>query len=200
MLDGIDGCGKSTQAETLVAWLRERGPGGAGEVLHLREPGSTPLGESLRGMLLSRGLDPTPAVESLLFVAARRQMLDEVVAPALARGAQVVCERFHGSTFAYQAAGGGVPEGLLLDLMRAWAGAPEPDLTLWLDLDVERALARRGPASDRIEDKGAAYQRAVAEGFRRYAQDSPRVVRVDANGDRDQVTAAVRREVERVLA
>src|SRR5262245_34284111 len=109
VIDGVDGCGKSTQAERLVRALAtlpgadpERAP------LHLREPGSTKLGETLRGLLLGRGREMSPAVETLLFAAARRQMLDELVRPALAAGRLVVCERFHPSTFAYQAVAGGL--------------------------------------------------------------------------------------------
>ena len=99
VLDGIDGCGKTTQAERLANELSK-----ASEVLHLREPGSTALGESLRALLLGREMSLTPEVETLLFTAARRQMLEERVAPALASGAHVVCERFHPSTVAYQGA------------------------------------------------------------------------------------------------
>src|SRR5262245_41964532 len=96
VLDGIDGCGKTTQAARLAEALRRDSTGASShETLHLREPGSTRLGEALRELLLERGLSPSPAVEALLFAAARRQMLDELVEPALSRGAHVVVERFH---------------------------------------------------------------------------------------------------------
>src|SRR5262245_35412594 len=107
VLDGIDGCGKSTQAELLSRVLASDT---GREVVHLREPGSTNLGERLREILLARESELSPEVEALLFVAARRQMLAERVEPALARGAHVVCERFHPSTFAYQVAGSGAAE------------------------------------------------------------------------------------------
>ncbi|MFT5052488.1 MAG: dTMP kinase [Chlamydiales bacterium] len=197
VIDGIDGCGKSTQAVELARWLAERS---GGEVLHLREPGSTALGEGLRSLLLSREVEITAPVETLLFTAARRQMLHERVAPALARGADVVCERFHGSTFAYQAVAGGEDETRLLDLLQTWAGEPHPDLTLWLDMDVERALERRGAARDRIEDKGAAFQRQVATGFARYAERTEDVLRVDGDGTMEQVHERIVEEVTRVLA
>jgi len=197
VLDGIDGCGKSTQATELASWLANRG---TGETLHLREPGSTALGEGLRSLLLSRAVEISPAVETLLFTAARRQMLDERVEPALARGAHVVCERFHGSTFAYQAVAGGEDEARLLDLLFTWAASPTPDLVVWLDMDVETALQRRGAAGDRIEDKGADFQRRVALGFERYAECTSGVVRVDGNGTIERVAERIVEEVGRVLA
>lgn len=196
VIDGVDGCGKSTQAGLLAHALRERT---GRTVVHLREPGSTAVGERLRALLLSRELDPSPAVEALLFCAARRAMLDDLVAPALARGEHVVCERFHPSTFAYQSVAGGVPEGLVLDLLRHWAGSPEPDLVLLLDLDPEVALARRAGAGDRIEAKGLAFQRRVAGGYRRYAELVPGVVRVDAAREPAAVHASVVAEVVRAL-
>ena len=115
VLDGIDGCGKSTQPRLLVTALEERWDGG---VLHLREPGSTAVGEALRGLLLSRDHDLGAAVETLLFTAARRQMLDEVVEPALAAGRAVICERFHPSTYAYQAVAGGLEPEAVLQLLK----------------------------------------------------------------------------------
>jgi dTMP kinase len=194
VLDGIDGCGKSTQAERLVARLsRETGR----PVRHLREPGSTRLGESLRALVLGREFAPTASVEVLLFAAARAQMLAELVEPALAAGEHVVCERFHASTFAYQAVAGGVPEEDVLDLLARWAGDPAPDLVVWLDLPAEKGVARRGGASDRIEDRGLEFQRAVARGYARYAELVPSVVRVDASRGADEVAESVWREVTR---
>jgi dTMP kinase len=197
VLDGIDGCGKSTQAERLARSLSERT---GAKVQHLREPGSTALGEGLRELLLARELAILPRAETLLFAAARAQMLEELVQPALARGEHVVCERFHPSTFAYQAVAGGLSEDEVLALLGTWAGAPAPDLVLWLDLPLEQALLRRGAASDRIERRDLEYQRAVARGYARYAERSRGVVRVDASGAPAAVAAAVFQEVLRVLA
>lgn len=197
VLDGIDGCGKSTQAERLVAALRARRGDRAdradrsGEVLHLREPGSTALGEALRTLLLSREQRVAPATEVLLFVAARRQMLEEVVAPALSAGAAVVCERFHPSTFAYQGRAGGVGEERVATLVEGWADDPRPDLELILDLDPEQALDRRATGGDRIEDRGLEFQASVAEGYRRYAQRVPRARLVDGGGTVEEVAQRV---------
>jgi len=196
VLDGIDGCGKSTQARLLATALEERWDGG---VLHLREPGSTAVGEALRSLLLSRDHDLGAGVETLLFTAARRQMLEEVVEPALAAGRAVVCERFHPSTYAYQAVAGGLPADAVLGLLADWAGEPRPDLVLVLDLSVESAGSRRGDPTDRIEDKGLEFQERVAEGYRQYAERVEGVVVLDADGDPDVIAGRVLAEVSRVL-
>lgn len=190
VLDGVDGCGKSTQAELLVASL------GAGlsegmQPLHLREPGSTALGERVRGLLLDRDLEMSAEVETLLFAAARRQMLDELVRPALAAGRDVICERFHPSTFAYQAVAGELEGGAVMQLLRGWADRPAPDLIVLFELDVDSALARRGAASDRIEDKGADYLRAVARGYQKYAEMDSTARIVDAGRERSEVAVNV---------
>ncbi len=188
VLDGVDGCGKSTQSARLVEALAARG---GPPPLHLREPGSTAAGERIRALLLDRELHLGAPAEALLFAAARRQTLDELVRPALAAGRDVVCERFHAATYAYQAVAGEVDERRVLDLLETWCGAPRPDLELILDVDVDQAAGRRGPASDRIEEKGLAFQRRVAEGFRRYAQLVPRAVVVDGSGSPEEVAARV---------
>ena len=196
VLDGIDGCGKTTQAERLVqALAAETG----GEVVHLREPGSTKEGEAIRSILLERDHVLSAGVETLLFTAARRQTLERLVAPALDRGAHVVCERFHPSTYAYQAHAGGLDAEDVLGLLTTWAGDPEPDLVVLLDVPVSRALARRGAPTDRIEDRGAAFQERVAAGMVDYAERMDRVVRIDGVGDPDEVAERVLNEVRRVL-
>jgi dTMP kinase len=159
--------------------------------LHLREPGSTRAGEALRAILLARDMVLGPASETLLFAAARRQMLDELVAPALEAGRDVVCERFHASTFAYQAVGGALPPDQVLSLLEQWAGHPAPDLELILELDVARAAERRGAATDRIEDKGLTFQQRVAEGYRRYAARIERARLVDGSGSPQDVAQRI---------
>lgn len=200
VLDGIDGCGKSTQAARLARALEERT---GARTLHLREPGSTALGEKLRELLLSRAHTPSPRVETLLFAAARAQMLEELVAPALARGENVVCERFHPSTFAYQAIAGGLGEDVVLGLLEGFAGAPRPDLVVLLDLPPAAAAARRASESDRITDriegKGLAFQELVARGYRRYAERMPDVVVVRADRSADEVARDVLAEVSRAF-
>lgn len=195
VLDGVDGCGKSTQAARLAKRLK----GIQAEVLHVREPGSTVLGEGLRKLLLETATTIEAPVEVLLFAAARRQLLDEVIQPALARGAWVVCERFHSSTYAYQGHAGGAGAQEVLQLLQQWAGDPVPDLELILELDPEHALQRRGQASDRIEARGLSYQQHVAEGYRLYAKEIPRARLVVATGGVDEVAERVWKEVSSVV-
>ncbi len=193
VLDGIDGCGKSTQAAHLVSALeRERGV----LPLHLREPGSTAAGERIRELVLERELALCAAAQALLFTAARRQMLEERVRGALASGRDVVCERFHPSTFAYQGVALGVGEEAVLELLLRWASDPRPDLTLILDLDPDEAVRRRGEG-DRYESREREFHRSVARGYRRYAERVEGVVRVDAAGSEEEVHARILREVQR---
>ena len=199
VLDGVDGCGKSTQAASLCERLAAAG---CGAPLHLREPGGTRLGEALREVLLSREFEIEAGVESLLFCASRAQMLNEQVEPALAAGQHVVCERGNASTFAYQCAAGELDEKLVLNLLGNWAGAPKPTLEILLGVDVQRASERRGNAGDRIEDKGLGFQSAVARGYERYfelAGGSGRVVKVSGEGSAEDVGQLVWEETQRVL-
>lgn len=196
VLDGIDGCGKTTQALRLV---RELDALLEQPVQHLREPGSTPVGEMVRRIVLSREVEPEPEVELLLFAAARRQLIEECIRERLSAGISVVCERFNGATFAYQACAGGLEEEAVLELLERWASPIQPDLELILDLDPRLARERAGQASDRIEDKGLAYQVQVAEGFRRYAELRSQAVLLDASGDVETLGAEILREVKRVL-
>lgn len=189
VFDGVDGSGKSTQAARLAERLCRLDP----LPLLVREPGSTALGEALRELLLHRELGLSAGSEALLFAAARRQLLEQKVQPALARGQSVVCDRFHASTFAYQGFGRGLDPAALLALLAAWAGTPAPDLELVLWLEPRLAAARRGRPSDRIEALGLGFQERVAEGYRAYVERNPRAVLIDARGSPEEVEARVLR-------
>ncbi|MEZ6017035.1 MAG: dTMP kinase [Planctomycetota bacterium] len=192
VLDGVDGSGKSTQAERLVAALARRAAeAGRPAPVHLREPGTTPVGERVRALLLDPDLEIGAHAEVLLFAAARRESLTRVIAPALAAGRDVVCDRFHPSTFAYQGVAGDVGEERVLALLAEWAGAPAPDVEVVLDVDPCAAAGRRGRARDRIEAKGLAFQERVAEGYRRYVARTPRAVLIDGAADIDTVEARI---------
>ncbi len=196
VLDGVDGCGKSTQAARLARRLSRPGA----PAVHLREPGSTGLGERLRSLLLSPE-DPAigPPAQVLLFAAARRQMLDEVVRPALDEGRDVVCERFNPSTYAYQAVAGELDREEVLGLLEGWSSQPAPDRILVLTLDQVLAASRTGADGDRFENRDVAFQAQVAAGFREYAERYPATVReIDAHGDRDEVEARIWAEVSDV--
>ena len=189
-VEGVDGCGKTTQAARIAAALEAAGH----DVLRLREPGGVAISEKIRGILL----DPAhgemgDACELLLYEAARAQLVHEVIAPALAAGKTVVCDRFYDSTTAYQAYANGFD---LESVKRANAlavGECRPDVTLVFDVDVDVAAARRRgrDAADRLELKGLEYQRRVARGFRAIAAEEPRRVRVvDASRGIDEVFAS----------
>ena len=175
-LEGIDGCGKSTQAELLSRRL--------GAVLTF-EPGATRLGSTLRRLLLDADLPPVSGrAEALLMAADRAQHLAEVVEPALASGRWVVTDRFSGSTLAYQGAGRELPTDELRRLVDWATGGLVVDLNVLVDVPVEVGIARRfGEGPDRFEGLGTDFQRRVARGFRAQAeQDPPQWLVVD--GDR----------------
>ena len=192
-IDGPEGGGKTTQAERLAAHLRTRLPS-----VHLtREPGGTWLGERIREVLLARTGSATPTdplTDALLFNAARRQLVREVIRPALDAGTTVVCARFADSTLAYQGYGAGVPLERLRTLASAATDGLAPDLTLLLDVPVEVGLARKAPGDvTRFEaEYDLDFHRRVRAGFQAIAAAEPgRVEVVDASGALDDVTAAI---------
>ncbi|MEO7640488.1 MAG: dTMP kinase [Ramlibacter sp.] len=190
--EGIDGAGKSTHIESLAAAFRAQGR----VVVQTREPGGTPLAEKLRAMVLNDAMDPL--TEALLVFAARRDHLQQVIEPALARGDVVLCDRFTDATFAYQGAGRGF-DLELLGMLEQWvqhsaALAPgtirQPDLTVWFDLPPEQAAGRLAGARvpDRFEAQPQAFFERVAGGYaQRAAQQPQRFARIDAAQDRHKV-------------
>jgi dTMP kinase len=193
-LEGIDGCGKSTQAGLLADRL------GA----HLTfEPGATRLGGSLRTLLLDPDQPPVNGrAEALLMAADRAQHVAEVVQPALDAGTWVVTDRFSASTLAYQGYGRGLDRAEL-DLLIGWAtDGLTPDLTVLIDVPVELARARRGGGDeDRLELEGEQFQRRVAEGYHRLAEEAvtPWLV-IDGTGAVEEVAASVWAGVEALVA
>jgi dTMP kinase len=162
VFEGIDGAGKSTQVEMLRNALLSRG---AGEVEICREPGGTPLGESVRKVLLEPGARLQPAAEVLLYAACRAQLVGEVIRPALARGSIVIGDRFSDSTLAYQGFGRGFPLGFLEQLNGLATGGLQPHLTVLLDLPAERVFTRLAKKADRIEREGVPFFQKVREGY-----------------------------------
>ena len=199
--EGIEGSGKSTQARQLAERLRHTGR----EVVLTREPGGTALGRELRALLLASGSPVLPAAEMLLYAADRAQHVGETIAPALARGAVVLCDRFLDATLAYQ----GVARGLGMEIVRELHHRPPLDLrphrTLLLDLEPGPALARArgrdaartgGPDEGRFEAEPLAFHRKVREGYLQLAAAEPERVRViAASGSEEEVASAVLREV-----
>lgn len=186
-LEGVDGCGKSTQAGLIAAELERSGR----DVLRLREPGGVAISEQIRAILLDpENAEMGDTCELLLYEAARAQLVHQVIAPALAAGKTVLCDRFYDSTTAYQAYADGLDLGAVRRANDLAVGECRPDLTLVFDIDVERAALRRSgrAPADRLELKGLEFQRKVAEGFRAIADAEPDRVRlVDASGDIERV-------------
>jgi len=195
--EGIDGAGKSSHIEALAAWLRARGH----TVVLTREPGGTPLAESLRGLFLGQPMDAL--TEALLVFAGRRDHLRQVIAPALATGAVVLCDRFTDATFAYQGAGRGFDRAVLGQL-EAWVqtldqGFIGPDLTLWFDLPAAVAAARRSAAraADRLEAEDIGFFERVRAGYAARAAAAPaRFATIAADQPREAVWAQVLGTVE----
>ena len=199
VVDGPDGCGKSSQAAALCTWLGDC----SRPVLHVREPGSTPVGEALRQLLLSPSTgELRPVTEALLFSAARAELVANVVAPALQRGSVVVAERCYLSTIVYQsfAAAPGLDLDWLLDLTRRVHGASLPDAIFVLDVPAAVGRARRrARADDRIEARGADYHERVRDGFLQAARLEVRAHVLDAALPFAAVQQQLRERVSRLL-
>ena len=190
--DGGEGAGKSTQVKRLAARLAADGL----EVVATREPGGSPGAEAIRDLVLNGAADRWSATtETLLMYAARRDHIERVIRPALARGAWVICDRFADSTRAYQGAAGGTPAGLIETLERHVLGDVRPDLTLVFDLPPEIGLSRaeaRAGSEMRFESKGEDFHRRLREAFLAIAEAEPRrCVLIQATETMDRVEARV---------
>ena len=199
VLEGIDGCGKTTQLQALREWLPFSGlmPLGA-RLIVTREPGGTALGQALRELLLHPpdAVRPEPMAELLLYAADRAQHVAEVIRPALDAGHWVLCDRFTGSTAAYQGYGRGLDQEAIYALESiATSDIPfslQPDLTLWLDVSLAESRRRRGgELADRIEGEGEEFLARVADGFQNLARER-NWVRIDAEQHRDLVAKTFR--------
>ena len=176
--EGTEGSGKTTQVEMLGEWLSSHDP------VVIREPGGTELGERIREVVLYAGLVLDAEAEMYLFMAARRQLIGEVIAPALDAGQIVIADRYHDSTLAYQGGARGVPT--------SWPPTfPRPDVTFLLEGPVEKGLERHataGKAPDRMESESIEFHRKVADAYGMLAAAEPaRFVRLDATGSREKI-------------
>jgi dTMP kinase len=192
-LEGIDGAGKSTHA----AWLAEALVARGRRIVATREPGGTPLGERLRDLLLAEPM--THDTEALLMFAARREHVEHVIRPALARGDWVLCDRFTDATHAYQGGGHGV-DGTFIAELEVWVhGDCQPDLTLLFDVPVEVAsgrLSRNARALDKFEREEQAFFRRVRDTYLERAAAEPERFRVIAS---DRPLEAVRADLESIV-
>ena len=197
--EGLDGSGKSTQAQRLAARLRSDGY----TVVEVREPGGTGVAEAIRHLLLDATREITPRAELLLFSAARADLTERVIRPALDHGHIVVADRFYDSTTAYQGAGRGIADPEWLGAFHAYVtGGLSPDVTYLLRLSPEDAAVRareRGDA-DRMEAAGDAFYGRVARAYARLASLHPeRVVVVEGARDREEVEREIARDIFRRL-
>lgn len=188
--EGTEGSGKTTQAELLGEWLAGRDP------VLVREPGGTELSEQIRDVLLYKGLVIDPEAEMYLFMASRRQLVAEVIAPALAAGQIVIADRYHDSTLAYQGGARG--------LTTTWPDSfPRPDITFLMEGPVEAGLGRHetaGKSKDRMERESLEFHGKVAEAYARLAEAEPqRFVRLDATGSREKIHLEVRDRLKPLL-
>jgi dTMP kinase len=197
ILDGPDGCGKSTQANLLATRLQAEGRG----VEQVRDPGGTVIGDRIRGILL----DPVHTAmgvrtELLLYLASRAQLVTERIEPALTAGRDVICDRYLTATVAYQGYAGGLDPDWIWDVGRGAVGGPDPDLCVLLDLDAAESLGRAGTEPDRMEARGVVFQERVREGFRLLATDGPwPCALVSASGSPENVAERIWKRVSRVL-
>jgi dTMP kinase len=198
--EGVDGSGKSTQLAALAATLTDRGI----PVVTTREPGGTPLGEAIRGVVLDHAFVGMSArAELLLYLASRAEHVDRVIRPALERGALVLCDRFTEATLAYQAYGRGLPLDEVSTMTRFAAGGVEPDLVVLLDIPVEDGLLRVRERRDpnRLDGETVAFHRRVRDGYLALAAAEPRrFAIVDSRESLDDVRRAIWAAVEPMCA
>jgi dTMP kinase len=193
--EGIDGSGKTTQAGLLEEWARDQGH----EVVSVREPGGTEVGEGIRQLLLD-GPEMGAWTEAALFAAARAELTEKVIRPALMRDAWVIGDRYVDSSLAYQGIARALGIGNVHDVNFTVTGALMPDVTFLLLLSPEVAIARRGEGADRIEREDEDFVRRVDQGYRDvYQLFTDRMVLVEAEKAVDEIAAEVRKEVEKRL-
>lgn len=197
--EGIDGCGKSTQFMRVSEYFKETGR----KFIVVREPGGTTVGEKIREILLDKKNDSmTSLAELMLYEAARAQITEEVIKPALEEGTSVLCDRFFDSTSAYQGYARGLGSELTDTLNKIATAGVVPDMTFLLDLDTEVAYKRRntrGEAEDRLEALGNSFQDKVRAGYLECAKKDDRIKVIDASGTPDEIFEEIKRWLSKIL-
>ncbi len=196
-LEGSEGSGKSTQSALICDYLKKRGK----DVVALREPGGVKISEAIRDLLLDvKNEAMSFECETLLYMAARAQVVKEIIAPALKAGKIIVCDRFLDSTFVYQGYGHGIDIAFIKKLGAFATSGIKPDLTLLFDIDTHKGLARTNAVKDRIELRSVEYHKRVRKGYLELAAKEPKrikVIKVDA--PKEEIFVRVRSHINKVL-
>ncbi len=200
VFEGGDGTGKSSQALRFRELLRSRGR----DTLHIREPGSTPVGEKIRRILIEKLPDGEPDIvpetEMLLYMASRAQLFKTVINPALDLGRHVIMERSYYSTYAYQGTGSGIDPEMIITLGKLVSFGTEPYRVVLMDMEVDQSLSRVGSEKDRIECRDTGFHERVRQGYLELARRFPDLIKVvDASGSQEQVESLVHAELSDLL-
>jgi len=195
--EGSEGSGKSTQSKLLYRYLKRRGF----KVVYLREPGGNKISEKIRKILLdSRNDSITPVTETLLYMAARAQVVSEIIKPALQKGRIIICDRFMDSTIAYQGYGLGIDIKLIKCVGEFATSGIKPDLTILMDLPLKDGLKHRRHTKDRIEKRTLAYHTRVLKGYLKLARSEPRRIKiVKVQKDKNDTQSEIRKLVDKFL-
>jgi len=195
--EGSEGSGKSTQIELAQQYLESKGK----DVLFLREPGGVEISERIRDILLDTNTtEMSDECETLLYMAARAQLVKEVIIPALNDGKIILCDRFLDSTVAYQGYGNGVDIQVIKNIGKIVTQGCEPDLTFLFDLDVKEGIARINRPKDRIEQRSIDYHNRVRKGYLEIANNEPeRVKLIDAEKSKDEIQSIVQEHIDQLL-
>lgn len=194
--EGSEGCGKSTQSKMLFNYLKQNGF----KAVYLREPGGTKVSEKIRQVLLDPKSVICPQAETLLYMAARAQLVQDFILPALKKKQIVICDRFLDSTLAYQGYGLGMDLKAIRRIGDFCCQGIKPDLTIFLDLPLEKGLKHRQNNQDRIESRAFSFHQQVREGYLKLAQLEPKRIKVIKVNEKKNVTQAlIRKEVLDVI-
>lgn len=195
--EGSEGSGKSTQSKLLYRYLQRKGF----PVVYLREPGGTKVSEKIRKILLDSKNDSiTPISEMLLYMAARAQLVNEIILPALKKGKIIICDRFLDSTIAYQGYGLGIDIKFIKSVGEIATSGINPNLTIFLDLPLRKGLEHRQQSKDRIEKRSLAYHSRVLEGYLKLAHLEPkRIKMVKVHNDKFKTQSEIRKLVDKFL-
>jgi len=195
--EGSEGSGKSTQTKLLSDYLRSKGF----SVVHVREPGSTIISEKIRRILLEpKNKKISYLSEMLLYMAARAQLVEDVIKPALKKGKIIICDRFLDATLAYQGYGGGININFIKTIGRQVTRGIKPDITFFLDLDVKEGLRRIGKTKDRIERRSVAYHKRVKKGHLILAKKEPKRIKIiPVKKNKAETQHIIRKFVDRLI-